>query len=111
MPKDDARLLADRLDDLHAALRGGKLHDLTALAQAITEQATALHAADPACLPLLQRKAARNAACLQAAANGIRAARRRLKEIRAMASGGATYDRDGRREGSAVPAQHLVQRF
>lgn len=48
-------------------------------------------------LTRLQEKAARNAICLQSAAKGIRAAMRRLEEVRRASVGLATYDGKGRR--------------
>jgi hypothetical protein len=52
---------------------------------------------DQAQLLRLQRKAERNAICLQSAARGIRSAVRRLQEVRRAATGLATYDGKGRR--------------
>ena len=52
---------------------------------------------DLAQLTRLQQKAARNAICLQSAAKGIRAAMRRLEEVRRATVGLATYDGKGRR--------------
>lgn len=52
---------------------------------------------DPVQLTRLQQKAARNAICLQSAAKGIRAAMRRLEEVRRATVGLATYDGKGRR--------------
>ena len=52
---------------------------------------------DQAQLLRLQRKAERNAICLQSAARGIRSAVRRLQEVRRAATGLATYDDKGRR--------------
>lgn len=52
---------------------------------------------DIAVLTRLQQKAARNAICLQAAGRGIRAAVRRLEEVRRATLGLATYDGKGRR--------------
>lgn len=52
---------------------------------------------DQAQLLRLQRKAERNAICLQAAGRGIRSALRRLQEVRRAATGLATYDGKGRR--------------
>ncbi len=52
---------------------------------------------DPIFLRRMQTKANRNAACLLAAARGIRAARRRLEEIAAVSHGLVAYDVNGNR--------------
>lgn len=52
---------------------------------------------DQALLQQISRKAMRNAACLQAAGRGIRAALRRVAEVRQTASGLVTYDDTGKR--------------
>lgn len=61
-------------------------------------------------LQIIHRRAERNAACLLAAQRGIRAARRRLAEIRSTASGLVTYDRSGRRAEVSEP-RNLAHRF
>ena len=61
-------------------------------------------------LKTIHRKAERNGACLMAAQRGIKAARRRLAEIRSTASGLVTYDRCGRRA-EVTEGHTLAQRL
>jgi hypothetical protein len=56
---------------------------------------------DAAALDQLQRKASENAALLLAAQRGLRAAQRRIAEIRGVASGLTTYTATGHRQYSA----------
>jgi orotidine-5'-phosphate decarboxylase len=62
-------------------------------------------------LDALRRKLARNALCLEGAARGIRAARRRIAEVRGAASGHAAYDASGRRVQVAARPASLARRF
>ena len=61
-------------------------------------------------LTIIHRKALRNAACLLAAQRGVKAARRRLAEIRTTANGLVTYDRKGRRA-EVIESRNLAQRL
>lgn len=61
-------------------------------------------------LKAIHRKAERNGACLMAAQRGIKAARRRLAEIRSTATGLVTYDRSGRRA-EVTESRNLAQRL
>lgn len=61
-------------------------------------------------LTVIRSKAARNGACLMAAQMGVKAARRRLAEIRSTAAGLVTYDRSGRRA-EVTESRNLAQRF
>ena len=61
-------------------------------------------------LAVIRRKASRNATCLEAAQRGIKAARRRLADIRTTASGLVTYDRSGRRA-EVSESRNLAQRL
>ena len=61
-------------------------------------------------LATIHRKAERNGACLLAAQRGVKAARRRLAEIRSTASGLVTYDRKGRRA-EVTGSRNLAQRL
>lgn len=74
----------------YAALDGIEAKILAALAQSGAPR-------DLTQLTRLQQKAARNAICLQSAAKGMRAAMRRLEEVRRASVGLATYDGKGRR--------------
>ena len=59
---------------------------------------------------IVRRKAERNGACLLSAQRGVKAARRRLAEIRSTATGLVTYDRMGRRA-EVIESRHLAQRL
>ncbi|MBC7476853.1 MAG: hypothetical protein H7317_02000 [Pseudorhodobacter sp.] len=61
-------------------------------------------------LTLIRRKAERNGACLIAAQRGVKAARRRLAEIRSTAAGLVTYDRKGHRTETSE-SRNLAQRL
>ena len=61
-------------------------------------------------LTTIHTKAERNGACLIAAQRGVKAARRRLAEIRSTASGLVTYDRKGRRA-EVIESRNLAQRL
>ena len=61
-------------------------------------------------LATIHHKAERNGACLIAAQRGVKAARRRLAEIRSTASGLVTYDRKGRRA-EVIESRNLAQRL
>jgi len=84
------------LEDVYAALRQGDLPSLAALSQRMEEALSRIASpSEAAALGRLQGLARRNAACLDAAARGIRAARRRLTEIRDARAGTRTYDGKG----------------
>jgi hypothetical protein len=85
------------------------LHELAARMDAAADgplPAPDAHAADR-----LRRKAARNRACLAAAAAGLRAAQRRLREIAAAAAGGSVYDGSGRAHAVAAAPGRMVSRL
>lgn len=99
--------LAGTLDAIRAALREGNyaaLSELAAELDAQTEGAATMPAAE---LRLLRQRATETAACLVAARNGIRAARRRVAEVTGGPAALSTYDREGRRSppgpGASVP--------
>jgi hypothetical protein len=104
------RLLAE-LDRIHDMIRTGRLDGLAEATSAVEAGLARLEPVDEAGLDLLRQRASRNAACLDSAARGVRAARRRLAEIRAMDSGLATYGDKGRRDELPLPPVHLTQRF
>ncbi|MFN3824072.1 MAG: hypothetical protein ACK4GW_04165 [Pseudorhodobacter sp.] len=84
------------LEDVYAALRQGDLPSLAALSLRMEEALSRIaHPPEAAALRRLQDLARRNAACLEASARGIRAARRRLTEIRDARTGTRTYDGKG----------------
>lgn len=84
------------LQDVYLALRAG---DLARLEELCTRTEVALArisgAPDARMAERLRHLAQRNAACLDAAARGIRAARRRVVEIRDAQTGTRTYDGNG----------------
>jgi hypothetical protein len=91
--------MADPVQTLQALRRALRQADYPALAALAAELEAALPAA--AALPetalrALRAEAEQTAACLAAARSGLRAARRRMAEIRAASDGLSTYDRHGR---------------
>ncbi len=86
--------LEDLLDAVHRALLAGDLAALPPLAERIETAMVALPAGADA--HGLQTRARRNALLLEAAGRGLRAARRRLEELRGAARL-STYDHAGRR--------------
>jgi hypothetical protein len=90
--------LTGLLERMHIAVRQA---DFTALPALIIETEALLNTltlSDAATLARLKEKARRNAACLTAAARGVRSARRRLDEVR-NGTGLVTYDDAGNRKG------------
>jgi len=86
------------LQEVYRALREGefsRLDDLSNRTEAAMSQLSGPLDGDSA--KRLREMARRNAACLDAAARGIRAARRRLADIRDAQSGTRTYDGLGQR--------------
>ncbi|MDT8857998.1 hypothetical protein RNZ50_23790 [Paracoccaceae bacterium Fryx2] len=108
---DMGTTLERHLDAMHAAVLAGDLATLTPLGaevEALVEQIGGI--ADDALIQRLRQKAGRNAACLLAALNGLRAARRRIGEVKAVRAGMATYDGQGRRISVAADGAHLTRR-
>jgi hypothetical protein len=103
--------LSAELDRLYHTLRSGKLDGLATATQALEAELARLEPMDTAGLDLLRQKAQRHAACLDAAARGVRAARRRLAEIRTIDSGLGTYDDKGRRDELPGLSIRLTQRL
>lgn len=87
------------LDGVHQALLAGDYAALPALTTALTAEMAALEATPPgrAVLEAVAQRAARNESCLLAAQRGIRAAQRRLRDIRSTGNSLVTYDQKGRR--------------
>ena len=110
-----AERLDRTLDHVFALLRDGNLTDLQpALAEleaAMVAPPAATAAATGERLAGLRQKAERNAACLKAAARGLRSARRRIAEVRAAASGLAAYDAQGQRLEAAAATARVNRRF
>lgn len=107
-----AERLEQVLDRIHAAVVAGDLVQVRGLAGEVDSLLADLpRLQDQGLADRLRAKAARNATCLQAAARGVRAARRRMTEIRAAQDGLATYDGQGKRLDLAQNAGNLTQRL
>jgi hypothetical protein len=104
-------LLSRVLDATHAAILAGRIGDLDGLTQAMTYHAEDLGMASEAQIRHIRDQAARNALCLQAAMKGIRAAQRRLAELRTARTGHTTYDQNGQRASLGSGALTLRQRI
>lgn len=102
---------AQLLDQVHTALVQSNYGVLPELTERLAEelQTPSGHMTETG-LRIIQHKADRNAACLLAAQRGIKAAQRRLADIRATAGGLVTYDRSGRRA-EVNESRSLTQRF
>jgi hypothetical protein len=85
------------LDSVHVAILVGQIQNLDNLTHKIGMESDDLSSATPQQLHDVRNKAARNALCLQAAMKGIRAAQRRLAELRQAQVGHVTYDQHGQR--------------
>jgi hypothetical protein len=98
------------LDATHAALLTGDLDAIAPLALRLDDLVETLQACSTDTLALIRARALRNARTLQAAEQGVRAARRRLSELQEAASGHRTYGRDGHRAAMAGLTGQLRQR-
>jgi hypothetical protein len=112
-PATLARALTDLLASEARDLRQGDLSRLAERAEAKSALLAALEAAPAARGPALERlraEAARNAALIEAAAQGVRAARDRLAVLVRAAAGSDTYDGGGRRRHLAGPGAGRLER-
>jgi hypothetical protein len=104
--------LEDVLMRTQQAIRTGDLAALAALATesdaAVAAIGTLTHVEQ---VKRLREMAGRNALCLQAAAQGVRSARRRLAEIAAARSGMQTYDGEGHTVKIGAAGGSLKARF
>ena len=109
-PSTDPRAV-QLLDQVYDALLRSDYAGLWGMAEQL-EQELAQPSARLSAVQLqsIERKALRNAACLMAAQRGVKAARRRLAEIRSTATGLVTYDRSGRRA-EVIESRNLAQRL
>lgn len=98
------------LDQMHVAILAGDFATLVPLVPQLEAALTGLNRPDQALLQRISGKAARNAACLLAAGRGVRAALRRLGEVRQNAAGLVTYDGAGKRAEYGGPGQ-MARRF
>jgi hypothetical protein len=104
---DRVTQLQTLLQAQRSALLSGRLDALDGIAgQLESLMAAPLQGADPRALRGLRMQAETNARLAEAAAQGLRAARRRLTEASSIARGGQTYDGNGRLApmGAATPA-------
>ncbi|MGL5008442.1 MAG: hypothetical protein ACRC6I_01065 [Paracoccaceae bacterium] len=103
--------LVTTLDAVHAALLDGDINQIAPLTRRVEVLMTNPETPSEAELTIIRAKAMRNARTLEAAMQGLRAASRRLAELREAASGHKTYGRDGRRAIVATLATNLRQRI
>jgi hypothetical protein len=104
--------LEQALDQTYASLRSGDFSKLPGLIEATeTGLASVAGLADVAMIKRLQRLADRNARCLQAAAKGMRAARRRVTEVMAARAGLKTYNGQGQTHRIGPQTGTLKARF
>jgi hypothetical protein len=89
--------LITALDAVHTAILSGAISDLGTLAETVEKAASSLDGITLPQLQIIHNKAARNARCLQSAMKGVRAAQRRVAELRAASTGHVTYDNKGQR--------------
>jgi len=85
------------LDDIHQTLLARQYDQLPALSLALEQALGQTGHLDAAALKLIQTKAQRNAATFTAVQRGMRAALRRVAEIRSVSTGLATYTKAGQR--------------
>jgi hypothetical protein len=110
MPTDDPAL-ALILDAVHGALRRGDYAALPSLTAAMEAAVEDLDPMRPDEVRALRTKLERNAACLLAAARGLRAAKRRLAEIAQARAGLSTYGASGTLTRIGGPDGRIAQRF
>ena len=102
---------AQLLDAIYLALQNSDFAQLEGLGSSLLREID--HPETPfgeAGLQLIRRRAERNARCLQAVQRGIKAAQRRLADIRHASGGLMTYDRSGKRA-VVTPSRVLAQRL
>lgn len=92
-----------------------RIGDLAAMADLAERTETALADLDPQTdaerLKALRDQAGRNALALEAAAKGVRAARRRLAEVTSAREGVQTYDNAGNTQKIGGPTGAIKARF
>ncbi len=110
MPQIEPRA-ALLLDDVHAALLRRDYAALPALNAALAKELDhPSEKLDTVAVQVIRRRAERNAMTLTAIQRGIRAAVRRIAEIRSVSTGLVTYDRSGRKQEQST-GQGLAARF
>lgn len=96
------------LDAMNREIRQARFGKCLAISAELETVFTDLPNLDPGCLARIRALARRNADCLEAAAQGLRAGRRRLTEI-AAAGRADTYDRKGARQ--TLPVETMGRRL
>ena len=91
---------ATLLDDIHQRLLAGQYDQLAALTSALERALSQPQQMDAAALAVIHAKAQRNAATMVAVQRGLRAALRRVAEIKSVSTGLVTYDASGLRQSS-----------
>ncbi len=107
----DASSLEDMLDHMTMALQRGALSELGPLAAAIEAEMATMAPLDMRRAKELQRRAARNDLCLQAAARGVRAAIARIAGIGGAGAQLSTYGADGRKVLVGAPITYHSSRL
>lgn len=112
MSEDDPlRRLEALLDKVHFEVVSGNLTGLAILAEDMDRLVGQLAAGRVRRSPVLvEQKAKRNAACLAAAARGLRSARRQLLDIAAAAAGGNVYDGSGNTRRMSASTERTISR-
>lgn len=100
---DSHAAVANSLGAIRRAALGGDFTALPALSRELEDHLQgARRSASRETAAALQRLAAENAVLLRAAQRGLRAAQRRLAEIRGVADGFTTYSAQGQRRTSGL---------
>lgn len=109
MPDENA--VESLMDQMHAALISADFMKLAEISPALEAALEDLpQSNDQALIARLHKKATRNAATAQAAGRGVRAAIRRLADVRQNAAGLVTYTEKGKRADYGSQGE-LSQRF
>jgi hypothetical protein len=103
--------LSHTLDLVRGALLSGDLDQLAPLTRDIEDLLSHAHQLPEHQLALIRAKASRNAAHLTAAIQGVRAAQRRMNDLREASTGHRTYGPGGARTAVANVATTLKQRI
>lgn len=109
---EDGLALGAMLDGMHEAILHAdfaRLDALTGETEVLLSQIGPIR--DATLCDRLRRKAHRNEACLAAAARGLRAARRRLRELQRVGNGLLTYGGNGKLSDIACGPTELSRRF
>ena len=103
--------LNQTLDQVQGALLAGDFDQLNALSNDLARIMQTVAVTTETEARLIRQKASRNTACLAAALQGIRAAQRRIKDLREAATGHRTSGPAGQRSAIAQLPTSLRQRI